>query len=332
MNARRSLTYKDAGVDIGKAELLVNEIKPYIKDFFGKKISAFAGGIPLARSYAKGAALFASADGVGTKVMIAQEFGIHDTIGQDLVGMNVNDLVCFGAQPLVFVDYIATGHIQPHTLKTIIASIARACDESDCCLVGGETAEMPDFYAPGHYDVAGFSCGIVDKKNIISGQKVREGDMLIGLPSSGLHSNGFSLVRKALNKTMRTRYVRELLTPTRLYVRPALAACERFHIAQIAHLTGGSFLKKLPKVIRPGYEFVIYKGSWKAQEIFSVIQKQAHLSFEEMYSTFNMGIGMIMVVSRKEHEVLLRFLRTRYQLHAVVIGTVRKGNRKVLFV
>jgi phosphoribosylformylglycinamidine cyclo-ligase len=161
---------------------------------------------------------------------------------------------------------------------------------------------------------------------------VREGDMLIGLPSSGLHSNGFSLVRKALNKTMRTRYVRELLTPTRLYVRPALAACTRFRIAQIAHVTGGSFLKKLPKVIRPGYEFVLYKGSWNTQEIFSVIQKQAHLSFEEMYSTFNMGIGMIMVVSRKEHEALLRFLHTRYKLNAAVIGTVRRGNRKVLFV
>jgi phosphoribosylformylglycinamidine cyclo-ligase len=332
MRTRKPLTYKAAGVDIAKADDFVDSIKPYVKDFFGGAISAFAGGIPLSLKGIKDPVIFSSADGVGTKVMLAQEFDMHQTIGQDLVAMNVNDLICFGAAPILFVDYIATGKIDTRILKTIVASIAGACKESGCALVGGETAEMPDFYKPGHYDLAGFSCGVVGRRDIVNGTRTKEGDVIVGLASSGLHSNGFSLARKALTKTQRKKYRAQLLAPTRLYVRPVLESRARFDIRHIAHITGGAFLKKLPKVIPAGRDFLIYEGSWRPQEIFDVIRTQARLDFAHMYSTFNMGIGMTLVVAKHECEGLIDFLKSRYRLRAYVIGRVARGNKKIHFV
>ncbi len=325
------LTYKKAGVDISKAEEFVRSIKDFLEN---KGVSAFGCLYDFSKKVKlyKEPVLVSSSDGVGTKLKIAQTLGIHHSVGIDLVAMNVNDIVCMGAEPLFFLDYIACGKLNPKILREVIKGINRGLKEAGCLFLGGETAEMPGMYRKEEYDLAGFSVGVGEKKKIIDGKKVREGDIVIGLASSGLHSNGFSLVRKVFSEREIKEYAQELLRPTRIYVRPVLSLLSAFNsqlstIKGIAHNTGGAFYNKLTKILPPGFSFRIYKNSWRVPKIFRVIQEKGRLPEKEMFSTFNMGIGMILIVEKRLSQKIVDFLR-RMKLKANIIGEVLKGQKE----
>lgn len=305
------ITYKKAGVDVTEASRFIRRIKPAVRATYIKGTIGSIGGFGALFSgkFAgyRNPVLISSTDGVGTKLKIAQAVGRHDTVGIDLVAMNVNDILCVGAKPLFFLDYIACGKLQPGILTKVIAGIARGCRQAGCALIGGETAEMPGMYDPNEYDLAGFTVGVGEKSKLIDGRKIRAGDQLIGLASSGLHSNGFSLVRRVLSQKEQRRLADILLTPTRIYVKTVLKVLQRVPVRGIAHITGGSFREKLRRIIPKGASAVLQKKSWPVPPVFRKIQA-AGVNEKEMYDTFNMGIGMILVVSPADIQRTQRIL------------------------
>lgn len=317
------LTYKDAGVDIDAGSELVRRIAK-----MAPGIGGFGGLFPLGDSY-----LVAGTDGVGTKLKLAFETGIHDTIGIDLVAMSVNDIVTSGAKPLFFLDYFATSHLEVDLAEKVIKGIVDGCQQSDCVLLGGETAEMPDFYAAGEYDLSGFAVGIVKKDSVVDGKNIVPGDVLIGLPSSGVHSNGFSLVRRVLAQSglslkdqlpsENTTLGEALMAPTVIYVKQVLDIISTGGVKGIAHITGGGFTDNIPRVFPKGLGAVIYEDSWKVPAVFKWIQQAGRIEDSEMKRTFNMGIGMVLVVSKETSHTILEGGRGGYE--AYHIGEVVNG-------
>ena len=328
--------YKDAGVDIDKGDAFVQAIKPMVESTFRPevltKIGGFAGCVSLNLERYKKPILVSSTDGVGTKLKIAFAMDRHDTVGIDLVGMCVNDIVVSGAKPLFLLDYFATSQLDPEKSMKVVSGIVKGCIEAECSLIGGETAEMPGFYKKGEYDLAGFAVGIVEDSQVIDGSGVTVGDKLIGIASSGLHSNGYSLVRKLLldqlkmNLEERVEEIgevlgEELLRPTRIYVKAALNLARDFHIVGIAHITGGGITGNLPRILPKGCKAVVQKGTWEIPPIFSFLKEKGNISEEEMLRTFNNGVGMILIVRSKEVDDILARLRSLGE-KAFLIGEV----------
>lgn len=311
MKVKKSLTYQASGVSIRQANAFVDQIGDLASTTHQasviKRKGAFGALFSLNLKGYKKPVLVSSTDGVGTKLLLANYFNRHDTVGIDMVAMNVNDILCVGAKPLFFLDYIACGKLDPKILTEVMRGIVKGCELSGCSLIGGETAEMPGMYKPKDYDLAGFAVGIVEEKEIIDGSKIKMGDKIIGLASSGLHSNGFSLVRKVLNKTQRLKYKEELLTPTRIYVKEILDLIKKINIKGIAHITGGAYYEKLTKILPDGLCFELNK-SWPVPEIFKIIQESGNITDQEMYTTFNMGIGLAIVIDKKDVSFARKFL------------------------
>ena len=337
MNEDR-LTYRDAGVDVELGENFVQAIAQIVKsthanqsDRILKGTGDFAGLFRLGGEY-EDPVLVSGADGVGTKLLLAQEFGRHDSIGVDLVAMCVNDILTLGAEPLFFLDYIATGKIDQRVLKAAVSGIARGCREAGCALLGGETAEMPDMYEPGVYDLAGFAVGVVERKNLDNRTPVKSGDAILALPSSGIHSNGYSLVRKIF-ESKETRDVAAqklgapiedvLLEPTRIYAKGARSVRREEGISGVAHITGGGIPGNVNRVLPDGLQAKFYPEKWVMSEIFSLIQKFGPVESAEMYHTFNMGLGFVFLVRPQRVESLLGCLKNAGE-HAMVVGEVVK--------
>ncbi len=318
------ITYKDAGVDIEAGNSFVNLIKPLVKSTFRPEVMAEIGGFgglfSLNASKYKNPVLVSGTDGVGTKLKIAFMADRHETVGIDLVAMCVNDIIVQGAEPLFFLDYLATGRLLPEKAAQIVKGIAEGCRQAGCALIGGETAEMPGFYADGEYDVAGFTVGVVDRDNIIDGSSIAVGNRLIGIASSGLHSNGYSLVRKLVFErlglsidspfpgTGRT-VAEELLTPTRIYVRSVLNLLKDFRINGIAHITGGGLLENVPRILPRGCRAAIQLDTWECPPLFNVLQEAGNVERDEMYRAFNMGIGMVLAVAENDAEDIIDRLK-----------------------
>jgi phosphoribosylformylglycinamidine cyclo-ligase len=317
------ITYKKAGVDIDAGEALVDRIKK-----LSPLIGGFAGMVPLGAGYRE-PMLVGCTDGVGTKLKIAFLAGRHDTVGIDLVAMNVNDLLCCGARPVFFLDYFACGKLDVDVAEKVIKGIVEGCRQSHCVLLGGETAEMPGFYQPGEYDLAGFAVGTVDRKDVIDGRSVKAGDLVLGLPSSGLHSNGYSLVRKLFSDKELTRRWKEFLEPTTIYVKALqpLIKPGATPLKALAHITGGGFLDNIPRVLPKGMQVRIVRGSWPIPPLFQEIQKRSKLPENEMFRTLNMGIGLVIVVSPRDVSMVEKQLKKIYYL-----GTVERGTKGVRFV
>jgi len=330
----KKTTYKTSGVDIEKANTFVNAIKGLTSSTKSSAVLSRKGSFGALYNFDKKKykepVLVSSTDGVGTKLLIANLVDKHDTVGIDLVGMNVNDILCVGAKPLFFLDYIACGKLDPKTLKSVVRGIAKGCKESGCSLIGGETAEMPGMYKSKDYDLAGFAVGVVDKDKILDGSAISAGDYVIGLASSGLHSNGFSLVRKVFSKSEQKKYGKELLKPTKIYVKPVLSLLEKFSVNGIAHVTGGAFYDKLTKVLPKGKCFVINQGTWPIPKIFKMIQKKGKISDQEMFRTFNMGIGLAVVINKRHAKKAITFLKTK-GIKAHLIGKVVNDKRRIIF-
>lgn len=317
-------TYKDAGVDIAAGNSFVNMIKPLVKATSRPEVLADIGGFgglfSLNTSKYKNPVLVSGTDGVGTKLKIAFMADRHDTVGIDLVAMCVNDIIVQGAEPLFFLDYLATGKLLPEKAAEVVKGIAEGCKQAGCALIGGETAEMPGFYADGEYDVAGFTVGVVDRDAIIDGSCISVGNRLIGIASSGLHSNGYSLARKLIFDHMGLGIESELLgtgssvadvllTPTRIYVRSILNLLKDFSIKGIAHITGGGLLENVPRVLPKGCIAKINLNSWQRPVLFDLLQNAGNVERDEMYRTFNMGIGMVLAVSEAQAEEVIDRLR-----------------------
>lgn len=331
----KKITYKNSGVDIKKADVFVDGIKNFLSFSSLSQVAAFGCPFDLApylKKY-KHPVLVSSTDGVGTKLKIAQTLGIHDTVGIDLVAMSVNDVICLGAEPLFFLDYIACGKVKPGVLKTVVKGIHKGLIDANCKLLGGETAEMPGMYKKDEYDLAGFCVGIVDKNKMVNGSKITEGDLIIGLESNGLHSNGFSLARKALGEKGIRKYAEEVLRPTRIYVKPILHLLSAVSylpsaIKGIAHITGGAFYQKAVKILPKNYGMVIDKKSWNVPEIFKIIQEKGNVNEEEMYTVFNMGIGMILVIEPKYFNAVTKKL-SNMKVRSSVIGQIIRSQSKI---
>ncbi|MCF0113737.1 MAG: phosphoribosylformylglycinamidine cyclo-ligase [Erysipelotrichaceae bacterium] len=337
--------YKAAGVDVTAGYESVELIK---KDVARTKIPGVLGGIGgFGGLFApdltdmKEPVFISGTDGVGTKIKLAFLLDKHDTVGIDCVAMCVNDIVCAGAKPLFFLDYIACGKNKPEKIASIVKGIADGCVESGCALVGGETAEHPGMMPEDEYDLAGFTVGVVDKSKILSNDSVKAGDIMIGLPSSGVHSNGFSLVRKVFNiesKEVLEQYTdvlgaslgETLLTPTKLYVKPVLSLLEKVNVHSISHVTGGGFYENLPRSFNENLSVKIKLGSWEILPIFKLIQEKGHISDHDMFNTYNMGIGMTVTVDKKDVEATLSILKEQ-GISACVIGEMIEGDHSVVF-
>ncbi|GAE36251.1 phosphoribosylformylglycinamidine cyclo-ligase [Halalkalibacter akibai] len=334
-----SEAYKKAGVSLEAGYEAVERMKSHVertkRSGVMGSLGGFGGMFDLSTLNLKEPVLVSGTDGVGTKLMLAFMLDKHDTIGVDAVAMCVNDIVVQGAEPLYFLDYIACGKAVPERLEAIVKGVADGCEQAGCALVGGETAEMPGMYSEDEYDLAGFSVGAVEKQNLVNGENIQPGDVVIGLTSSGLHSNGFSLVRKIflhdhsfslddhveeLGKTLGE----ELITPTKIYVKPLLAVLKEQTVRGMAHITGGGFYENIPRMLPAGVEVSIENGSWPVPPIFSLLQKYGELTDKELFSTFNMGIGMVVVVPEAEKEDVLRVLKEHGE-SAYVIGRVQEG-------
>ncbi|MEN6360646.1 MAG: phosphoribosylformylglycinamidine cyclo-ligase [Smithella sp.] len=331
-------TYKDAGVNIDTANAFVERIKPLIKTTARKEvisgIGGFGGLFRFDTAKIKNPILVSSTDGVGTKLKIAQMMDKHDTIGIDLVAMSVNDVIVQGAEPLFFLDYLATGRIELEKSVQIVDGIVAGCKQAGCTLLGGETAEMPGFYPPGEYDLAGFCVGVVESEKLIDGSTISINDRVIGISSSGLHSNGFSLARKVLLEKGKlsmndsvsglTRTIGlELLEPTRIYVKSLLNIFKSFNIKGLVHITGGGFYDNIPRIIPDVCRCVVTRNSWDIPPIFHVIQDIGHVEEQEMYRVFNMGIGMMMIVPEKEAQEILDRLKVLGE-KAYLLGVIEK--------
>lgn len=331
------LSYKKAGVDTVKAGVFVENVKKLVQDSLGDKSNSAIGGFgacfDISKTKYKKAMLVSSCDGVGTKLKIAIASGIHDTVGIDLVAMSVNDVLCTGAKPLFFLDYIATGKIKTQVLTDVMKGVVEGCKDADCLLVGGETAEMPGMYKLGDYDLAGFCVGIVERDKVLGGQRVAMGDAVIGLASSGPHSNGFSLIRKVFSSPELKARARELLVPTRIYVKPVMKALAKFNtkefgIKAIAHITGGGFYEKAVRVVPKHTTMMIYKNAWACPELFLEVQERGNMSDKEMFRTFNMGIGMVLVVKDKIKMDVVRAF-SKYGVRSYLIGEIVAGTGQV---
>ena len=327
------IDYKKAGVDIDRSNRFVKDIAKLVSgtkrpEVIGN-IGGFSSFVKIPKKY-KDPVLVSSTDGVGTKLMVADYLGKHTTVGIDLVAMCANDLVVTGAEPLFFLDYFATGRLDNKKAKDVIKGIVDGCRQSGCALVGGETAEMPGMYNGGQYDLAGFCVGVVERKRIIDGRGVKIGDKIIGLESSGAHSNGFSLIRKIFSKReLKGKIGKSVLTPTIIYVRPILKLIQKINVKSMAHITGGGFYDNIPRVLPLGKSALIYKGSWPVPVIFRMIQKKAKIGDKEMYRTFNMGVGMVAVVDKRDVNKAHGIIK-KYGLKSWTIGTIIKGKGEVV--
>ncbi len=325
------ITYAQAGVSIDAGSELVRRIKKIVSASKLSKsaIGGFSGLYPLPKGFGKGF-LSGCCDGVGTKLKLAFLLNKHDTVGIDLVAMNVNDLICQGAKPLFFLDYFACGKLEVDTAEAVIRGIQNGCEQAGCILLGGETAEMPGFYAQGEYDLAGFSVGILKDKDTVKRSKVKAGDVVLGLASSGVHSNGFSLVRKIFSEDELRENGAALIEPTRIYVKKIMALLEskklKGAVKAIAHITGGGWPENPPRVVPKGFQFEFKKGSWPILEIYQKMQRRGSVAESEMFRTFNMGIGLMLVVSEDKADAVRRFLKEGY-----FIGHIAKGAAGVLF-
>ena len=321
-----SLTYKDSGVDITKGNQLIERIKPIAKSTFRPGVLAGLGGfgamfeIPLDKY--KNPVLISGTDGVGTKLKVAEMLNKHDTIGIDLVAMCVNDLIVQGAEPLFFLDYFATGSLNPDIATSVIEGIGEGCRQSGCSLIGGETAEMPGMYSGEDYDLAGFCVGIAEKSRIIDGSKVSEGDHIVALGSSGPHSNGYSLIRKVLEKSSPTNeQLNSLIEPTRIYVRSILSLLNTLPVNAISHITGGGLLENIPRVLPEHLAAKLDPASWTQPEIFQWLQDQGNIATSEMYRVLNCGVGMVVVISRESSNEAINHLNSCGE-NAWLIGEV----------
>jgi len=334
------LTYKKAGVDINKASLFKKSIKGLVRKSFGKEVLKDIGGFGsffrFPKEKYKEPVLVSSSDGVGTKLKLAVLANKHDTVGIDAVAMNVNDILCVAAEPLFFLDYIASGKLEPSVLVDVVKGINNGCIQAGCALIGGETAEMPGMYKCGDYDVAGFCVGVVERKDIIDGTKIEVGDVVIGLESNGIHSNGYSLVRRVFSKNELRRMSAELLKPTRIYVKPVLSLLRKNSrtrelansIKGIAHITGGAFYDKIARILPRNVNVRINKDSWVVPKIFRLIQNKGNIADKEMYHTFNMGCGMVLIVEPASAKAVIQKL-AEFKLKSWVIGEVVKGEKEV---
>ena len=330
-----TLSYKDAGVDIDAGDALVERIKPFAKKTLREGVLGGIGGFgalfEIPKRYQE-PVLVSGTDGVGTKLRLAFEWQMHDTVGIDLVAMSVNDVLVQGAEPLFFLDYFACGKLDVDTAAAVVKGIAQGCELSGCALIGGETAEMPGMYPEGEYDLAGFAVGVVEKSKIITGQHVQPGDVILGLASNGVHSNGFSLVRKIIERAANNLpqqldgkpFKEAVMAPTRLYVKSVLAALAKHPVPQIkamAHITGGGLIENLPRVFPQGMGAQLRKGSWPQSELFAWLQQNANLDDHEFFRTFNAGIGMAIVVAASAAESVTATLRehgeTVYQIGSI---------------
>jgi len=335
----KKITYKESGVDISSASILKKEIAAIARRSFRKEVLKGIGGFGSFFAFPKRAyknpVLVSSSDGVGTKLKIAILANKHDTVGIDAVAMNVNDILCTGAEPIFFLDYIAYSKAENSVLLDVVKGLNTGCIQAGCSLIGGETAQMPDMYEKGEYDLAGFCVGAVEKNGIIDGSKIEAGNVVIGLESSGLHSNGYSLVRKVFSRSELERMSDELLKPTRIYVKPVLSLLANprarepaNHIKGISHITGGAFYDKIARILPANIDVTIKKDSWIVPKIFRLIQNKGDIEDKEMYHTFNMGIGMVLIVSRGfAREITARL--SEYQLKSWLIGEVVKGKKQV---
>jgi phosphoribosylformylglycinamidine cyclo-ligase len=341
MSERGPVTYRSAGVDIDAGEELVERIKPHVRRSMRREVLGGIGGfgalveIPLERY--KRPVLVSGTDGVGTKLRLAIDTGRHDTVGIDLVAMCVNDVVVQGAEPLFFLDYFATGALRVDVGERVIAGIVEGCVQAGCALVGGETAEMPGMYHGADYDLAGFAVGVVDKDRIIDGSATRAGDVVLGLPSSGPHSNGFSLIRKILQVSGAdpslplegVPLIDRLMIPTRIYVKPLLKLLEGVSVHGLAHITGGGLLDNVPRVLPEGLEAVLERKAWGREPVFEWLKSQGQVPDAEMYRVFNCGIGMTVHVAAADADRSVEILRQAGQ-PALVIGEVREGTQGVV--
>lgn len=340
----KPITYSDAGVDIDAATRATDRIKELAKQTFNQRtlseIGSFGGMFDGAFPGLKQPVLVASADGVGTKLKVAFLANVHNTIGRDLVNHCVNDILVQGARPLFFLDYIATGKLEPDTVAAIVEGIARGCRENGCVLLGGETAEMPDFYARGEYDVAGFIVGVVDREKLIDGKAIREGDVLLALPSMGLHTNGYSLARKLFLEVARFEVdsyideiemtVGEALLQTHVsYLQTLSPLLDGGLIKGLAHITGGGLTDNIPRILPEGTAVEITKQSWPVLPVFNVMKSIGNVSESEMYRTFNMGVGMVVVIDSENSEAVKEELEKSSPVFE--IGRVVPGNREVTF-
>ncbi|MEG2323327.1 MAG: phosphoribosylformylglycinamidine cyclo-ligase [Anaerovoracaceae bacterium] len=339
------LTYKDAGVDTKEGERAVSLMKDHVKKTFTPGVLTGLGGFGgLFQPDLKGMkepVLVSGTDGVGTKLKMAFLMDKHDTVGIDCVAMCVNDVLCQGAAPLFFLDYIATGKVKAEKIADIVKGIADGCSQAQSALIGGETAEMPDFYSEGEYDMAGFSVGIVDKEKIITGEKVAPGNVVIGLASSGIHSNGYSLVRKVFfDKTkmsvddqvseLGSTLGEALLTPTKIYVKGCNAVLPNFNVNGIVHITGGGFFENIPRILPENTAVKINVGSWEMLPIFPYIKKCGNIDKIEMFSTYNMGVGMMMVVEEKDGNAVVKALRNAGETANIIGEIVANQGEKVI--
>lgn len=325
--------YREAGVNIEAGYEAVERMKKHVQKTARSGLlgglGGFGGMFDLSALNLKEPVLVSGTDGVGTKLMIAFWMDKHDSIGIDAVAMCVNDIVVQGAEPLFFLDYIACGKAEPEKIEAIVKGIADGCEQAGCALIGGETAEMPGLYSESEYDLAGFTVGACEKSQLITGENIKPGDVLIGLASSGIHSNGYSLVRKVFNNWALTEYVdelgcslgEELLKPTKIYVKPVLSALKKFEVKGMAHITGGGFIENIPRMLPEGLGAAIYEKSWEIPPIFNLITTVGQIEPQEMYNIFNMGIGMVMAVDKNSAADLMDHLNqsgeTAYEIGVV---------------
>ena len=343
---KKPVTYLDAGVDIESGNQLIQKIKHRVERTYTPgvlgSLGGFSGLFSLANHSMKEPVLVSSTDGVGTKIRFAVLMNEHHQIGQDCVAMSVNDVVAQGAKPLFFLDYIAVGKLNHNHIESLISGISDACEDCGCALIGGETSEMSSFYGDGNYDVAGFAVGIVDKEQCITGETIEVGDIVLGLPSSGLHSNGFSLVRHIILERKQLpldTYIDELgrtigeevLEPTKLYVKQILPLVEAGYVKGMAHITGGSFYDNIPRILPRGMAVTINSNAWPVLPIFKLLQRRGNVEPKEMYHTFNMGIGMVLVVKPEVVESIVALLHEQGEV-VYSIGIVTEGDGEVTIV
>ena len=338
--SNKPLTYKDAGVDIDAGNELVERIKPLVKRTQRAEVLAGIGGFGGLFALPPGRydepVLVSGTDGVGTKLMLAQHLGVHDTIGIDLVAMCVNDVLVQGAEPLFFLDYFACGKLDNDVASAVIAGIAEGCLLAGAALIGGETAEMPDMYAPGEYDLAGFTVGAVERSEMIDGSAIAEGDIVIGIASSGPHSNGYSLIRKVLDRAGDAQIegvpaAERLLAPTRIYVKSVLALMEEITVNGLAHITGGGITENIPRVLHGDLNVAIDTTSWEQGAVFDFLQEYGNIETAEMRRTFNCGVGMIVIVNPAQAPAAIDVLNQHGE-QAWQLGTIIPGNREVQYV
>lgn len=335
----QSLSYRDAGVDINAGDSLVERIKPFAKRTMRPEVLGDLGGfgalVEISQKY-RHPVLVSGTDGVGTKLKLAFEWDQHDTVGIDLVAMSVNDILVQGAEPLFFLDYFACGKLDVERAAAVIKGIAAGCEQSGCALIGGETAEMPGMYPDGEYDLAGFAVGVVEKEQVINGRSIVAGDVVLGLASNGIHSNGYSLVRKIIERAQpeldaefnQGKTLRQaIIAPTRLYVKPILAALKQFTIKGMAHITGGGISENVPRILPENTVAAIDSQSWPLPKLFQWLQQAGNVETQEMYRTFNCGIGMVLVVNAEDADAIQKFLQqqgeTVYQIGRI---RSRQGN------